>query len=154
MAISLLLVLLGVCLVAWAATPYTALLFLPALYLWLLLDFAQLRARPAAALALVAIGIAPIILLISFYAQQLGLSPGQVAWGALLLLAGGHVGVPLAALWSLASGCAVAAGVFALRAPALPAVPSLHGSREITIRGPLTYAGPGSLGGTESALRR
>ena len=26
--------------------------------------------------------------------------------------------------------------------------------REITIRGPLTYAGPGSLGGTESALRR
>jgi len=25
---------------------------------------------------------------------------------------------------------------------------------EVTIRGPLTYAGPGSLGGTESALRR
>jgi hypothetical protein len=25
---------------------------------------------------------------------------------------------------------------------------------EITIRGPLSYAGPGSLGGTESALRR
>jgi hypothetical protein len=25
---------------------------------------------------------------------------------------------------------------------------------EITIRGPMSYAGPGSLGGTESALRR
>jgi hypothetical protein len=25
---------------------------------------------------------------------------------------------------------------------------------EVTIRGPLSYAGPGSLGGTESALRR
>jgi hypothetical protein len=25
---------------------------------------------------------------------------------------------------------------------------------EITIRGPLSYAGPGSLGGTQSALRR
>jgi hypothetical protein len=24
----------------------------------------------------------------------------------------------------------------------------------VTVRGPLTYAGPGSLGGTESALRR
>jgi hypothetical protein len=27
-------------------------------------------------------------------------------------------------------------------------------STEITIRGPAYYAGPGSLGGTESALRR
>ena len=27
-------------------------------------------------------------------------------------------------------------------------------SSEITVRGPVTYAGPGSLGGTESALRR
>jgi hypothetical protein len=25
---------------------------------------------------------------------------------------------------------------------------------EVTVRGPLSYAGPGSLGGTESALRR
>jgi hypothetical protein len=24
----------------------------------------------------------------------------------------------------------------------------------VTVRGPVTYAGPGSLGGTESALRR
>ena len=28
------------------------------------------------------------------------------------------------------------------------------GETVVTIRGPLTYAGPGSLGGTESALRR
>jgi hypothetical protein len=26
--------------------------------------------------------------------------------------------------------------------------------RPVSIRGPLSYAGPGSLGGTESALRR
>ena len=26
--------------------------------------------------------------------------------------------------------------------------------RPVTVRGPVTYAGPGSLGGTESALRR
>jgi len=25
---------------------------------------------------------------------------------------------------------------------------------DVTVRGPVTYAGPGSLGGTESALRR
>jgi hypothetical protein len=31
---------------------------------------------------------------------------------------------------------------------------ALPGERiEVTIRGPMTYAGPGSLGGTESALR-
>src|SRR5207244_2648869 len=28
------------------------------------------------------------------------------------------------------------------------------GPEEVTVRGPVTYAGPGSLGGTESALRR
>jgi hypothetical protein len=28
------------------------------------------------------------------------------------------------------------------------------GAGAVTIRGPLGYAGPGSLGGTESALRR
>jgi len=34
------------------------------------------------------------------------------------------------------------------------AEPGAGGAAEIRTRGPLTYAGPGSLGGTESALRR
>jgi hypothetical protein len=151
--VSILAVLVAACLLAWMANPFVALLLLPALYLWLFLVSPELRARRGAAPALVAIGLAPIILLVAFYAQQLGLGPGQVAWTAILLLAGGHVGVLAAALWSVIFGCAVAAAIFAHRAPRALPVPWPDGA-EITIRGPLTYAGPGSLGGTESALRR
>src|SRR5262249_3749215 len=98
-------------------------------------------------------GLAPIILLIAFYAQQLGLGPGQVAWPAILLLAGGHIGVLAAALWAVTLGCAVAAGIFAHKAQsALPV--SWPDGAERPIAGPLPYAGSGSLGGTESALRR
>jgi hypothetical protein len=152
--LSILLVLFAVSLVAWALNPFTALLLVPALYLWLLLLSPELRSRPGGAIALVAIGAAPFVLLVSFYAHQLGLGPGQMAWAAVLLLAGGHVGVPAAALWSLGFGCAVGAGVFALKAPAAARVRLPEGSAKITIRGPISYAGPGSLGGTESALRR
>ena len=70
------------------------------------------------------------------------------------LLAGGHVGVVAAMLWSLALGCAAVALLLALTPVALPEVPGPDERVEITIRGPLSYAGPGSLGGTESALRR
>ena len=31
---------------------------------------------------------------------------------------------------------------------------SAGGDRPVTVRGPLSYAGPGSLGGTDSAMRR
>jgi hypothetical protein len=129
-------------------------LLVPALYLWLLLLSPELRSRPGGTIALVAIGVAPFVLLVSFYAHQLGLGPGQMAWTGVLLLAGGHVGIPAAALWSLGLGCAVGAGVFALKAPAAAPVRLHDGSAKITIRGPISYAGPGSQGGTESALRR
>jgi pimeloyl-ACP methyl ester carboxylesterase len=74
--------------------------------------------------------------------------------GPVLLVAGGHVGLLAALLWSLALGCAAAAVLLVLRAPRAPAGPQSADGVEVTIRGPLSYAGPGSLGGTESALRR
>jgi hypothetical protein len=52
----------------------------------------------------------------------------------------------------VAAGCAMAAVVLAWRTRPAPRTP--EGEPRITVRGPLTYAGPGSLGGTESALRR
>jgi hypothetical protein len=64
------------------------------------------------------------------------------------------VGLGAALLWSVALGCAAAMTRLVLtQAPPVrrPAAPEID---EITIRGPLSYAGPGSLGGTESALRR
>jgi hypothetical protein len=157
--LTLLSVLVTIALLAWLGNPLTALLALPALHLWLALadpqrlDIGRLPRR-AVSLALVVLGAAPLLLLVAFYAHQLGLGAGDVAWMAVLLLAGGHVGVLGAILWSGALGCLAAAAWVALDVlPAPIGVPSVE-AVEVTIRGPLSYAGPGSLGGTESALRR
>jgi hypothetical protein len=103
---------------------------------------------------LVALGLVPLGLLISFYAHQLGLSVGAVAWNAIALVAGGHVGLGGALLWSVAFGCLAGALMLALTPSAEPLSGGPEQRSEVTIRGPLSYAGPGSLGGTESALRR
>jgi hypothetical protein len=152
--LAVLAVLLGVGVVAWVRNPYAALLVLPALHLWLLLVSPQTRPPRPAALALVALALAPIALLIAFYARELGVGPGGIAWEVVLLLAGGHIGIAAAAMWSLAFGCVVAATLLALTPPAALDRPRADGGAPVRIRGPLSYSGPGSLGGTESALRR
>jgi hypothetical protein len=156
--LSMLLVAVAVALLTWISDPLTALLAVPALHLWIAIASPELvasgeRARRVAALALVALGLLPLLLLIAFYADQLGMGVGAVAWMSVLLLAGGYVGFGAAILWSVAFGCAGAAVMLAGRS--VPGAPGVRpGTRvEVTIRGPMSYAGPGSLGGTESALR-
>ncbi len=155
----MLLVVIGLTLLVWVANPFTALLALPALHLWLVLaspdrlEIGQ-RSPRLASLALVALGALPLALLIFFYAHELGLGVGELAWMAVLLLAGGHVGLGGAILWSVAFGCVAAAAMLAVRALRPPPGPRAADGIEVTIRGPMSYAGPGSLGGTESALRR
>jgi Peptidase family M28 len=152
--IATLLVLLLVACVAWAFNPYAALLVVPGLHLLLPVADAERRPRSLAGLGLLALALVPLALLIAFYAHQLGYGPGGVAQTAVLLLAGGHVGVLTAAVWCVALGCGVAIALIALTAPADPVGLGPDERSEVTIRGPLSYAGPGSLGGTESALRR
>ncbi len=159
--VALLLVLLAVCFVVWMLNPVAALLLLPATHLWLLTASSPERSEIGRSpgrftgLVVVALALLPPALLVSFYVDRLGLGPGEVAWSAVLLLAGGHVGVLEALAWSVAFGCAAAGVMLALRShPALPTGSGMKGRDEITIRGPLSYAGPGSLGGTKSALRR
>ncbi len=169
-ALGMLLVLGGLTVVVWVFDPLTSLLLVPALNLWLVLAAAPIGAWGASgrgtgasriqALVLVALGVVPLALLVAFYAHQLRLGPGGVAHTALLLLAGGRVGLAGAVLWSVAFGCLAAALLVAL-------APSGAGEEDagaprgwlddrepIKIRGPLSYAGPGSLGGTESSLRQ
>jgi len=154
--------------VVWVVAPLTSLLLLVGLHVWLL--FAS-PLRPSAgrggrvspaALVLVAIGAVPVAALAAVYAAQLQLGWGAAAHTALELLAGGRIGIAGAALWSVGFGClaAILAVALAAEAPAPagagPGGPDEGGSgdEKITIRGPGSYAGPGSLGGTESALRR
>jgi hypothetical protein len=81
----------------------------------------------------------------------LRLGPHELAWGA-ALAAGSGAGAGTTLLF--AALLAAAAGV--LRVALARRRSGEHESRagEIRTRGPLSYAGPGSLGGTESALRR
>jgi hypothetical protein len=159
--LAMMLVAVPVAIVVWLANPYTALLALPALHLWLVLATRERleiapRLRRLGSLALVALGLLPLALLILFYAGQYAMGAGEVAWAATLLVAGGHVGFLATVLWSVALGSAAAATAIALVAQdAEPLTGTGPGQRrDVTIRGPLSYAGPGSLGGTESALRR
>jgi hypothetical protein len=133
----------------WIVNPFAAALLVPALHVWLLVTVPEIRIRPAAAVALVAAALAPVALIAAYYAQQLGLGLAEVPWTALLLVAGGHVGVFAALAWCVLLGCLVAVlAIVRARARGAPE------TEEPTTRGPVTYAGPGSLGGTESALRR
>lgn len=158
--LAVLLVLLAVSVLVWLINPYTALLIVPALHLWLPIVSPEwrnsgTRAHRVRALALVALSLTPLALLIAFYARQLGFNAGQAAHAAVLLLAGGYISPVGILVWSLAFGCLAGILLVALSAPA-PLLPG-EGNGErlaITVRGPMSYAGPGSLGGTESALRR
>ncbi|HYV15265.1 MAG TPA: M28 family peptidase [Conexibacter sp.] len=149
-AIATLLVLCGVTLGIWAANPYAALLLVPALHLWLFAVESEPRARRPVALALFAAGLVAPLLVAYAYARQFGLDPFELAWMGLLLVAGGGIGFVAVLAWSIVLGCSAAVLAIIMRAERLDAA----AAPPVTVRGPATYAGPGSLGGTESALRR
>ena len=69
---------------------------------------------------------------------------------AVLLVAGGHASPLSWVLWSIVASCVAAAVAIAWRGRARVEPPAPTSS----VRGPLGYAGPGSLGGVESTLRR
>ncbi len=152
--IATLLVLALLACIVWVFNPYAALLIVPGLHLLLPVASPERRPRPIAGLALLLLALIPLALLLAFYARELGYGPGELVWTATLLLAGGHIGVLAAAGWSIACGCAVAIALLALTPPADPIGLGPDDEHpQVSIRGPLSYAGPGSLGGTESALR-
>jgi hypothetical protein len=107
--------------------------------------------HPAVRLALLVAGLAPLVIGLMYYMITLGYDPIRFAWAVVLMVAGGHIGVLAALEWSVALGCVLSVGTIAgwavRRERQLEEAP-------VTVRGPVTYAGPGSLGGTESALRR
>jgi hypothetical protein len=137
--------------VLWLANPYAAALLVPGAHLLLVVVAREVRLRRALAFALVVLAAVPFALVDLSIAGQLGLSPGDFAWFCVLLVAGGIVGPFGWVVWSLVVVCLLTAARFALRARRSAAPTEPH---EVTVRGPITYAGPGSLGGTESALRR
>lgn len=149
-ASGLLLVLCVAALAIWVSNPFAAALLIPALHLWLWAAAPDLRLRRGVALALWIGGLVAPALVIVYYARSLGVDPLGLAWSATLLVAGGHLSVLTVVEWSVIAGCALSLVLIAARSVKQAEPQELP----VTIRGPVTYAGPGSLGGTKSALRR
>jgi hypothetical protein len=140
----------AVVLALWVGNPYAAALAIPAVHVWMWTSSPDVPLPRAAGVALVLAALAPLALVGIVDDRAFGLDVAHGVWFWILLVAGGHVPFGAWVLWSLFAGCAVAATLIALRGRR----PTEGEPQDVTVRGPVTYAGPGSLGGTESALRR
>ena len=151
-AAAFLLVMCGVTLVLWLENPFAAALVVPALHLWMWIVAPETRLRAPWVVLLFLAGLVPGALAAVYYAAALGLGPVSAAWNAVLMLAGGSVSIISAIEWSVVLGCTVSLAVMIVRIVRQPRAQPAE--VPITMRGPISYAGPGSLGGTRSAMRR
>ncbi|MGI8946152.1 MAG: hypothetical protein ACR2GL_07945 [Thermoleophilaceae bacterium] len=135
----------------WALNPYSVLILVPALHLWILATLVDPPPARRTRLIMVAAGLLLPVLLVTYDLITLQLDPASGAWYLFLLVTGGHVSVVSALL-----GCVLAAALGSVAAIAGARHPEAEGGAGDTpsVRGPGSYAGPGSLGGTSSALRR
>lgn len=148
--IAVVLVAVAVATVMWLANPYAAALLIPALHIWLFALAPELRMPRGLRMFVVGLGLVPVAVVALALARSLGLGGFDAAWQPVVLTAGGHISLLSVLLWSIFAGCAAAALLVAAHGRAAADDDEIA----ITVRGPKTYAGPGSLGGTESALRR
>ena len=135
-------------LAVWVANPFTALLMAPLAHLWLFASMPELRGRRAIAAVLAAGGLVVPLLAVAGVATQLG--SGLLApWDLLLMFTGRHFGPLLAIPLCVLGGCLLAILAAAGSPRPIPVAPA----RRARVLGP-GYAGPGSLGGTGSAVPR
>jgi hypothetical protein len=149
-AAAFLLVLCVVALVLWIANPFAAALLVPALHVWMWIVAPEERLPVPWAVVLFLVGLVPGAVAAYYYAAVFGLGAAPAAWNAVLMLAGGEVSLLAALEWSVVLGCVVSLALMLVRIARQPR----PAEAPVTTRGPITYAGPGSLGATRSALRR
>jgi hypothetical protein len=140
-------------LLLWVTNPYAGLLVVPAAHLWLL---AMLLAGPPPRrlrALLLGLGVLPPLVVAIYYLFALSIDPLEGAWYLLLLVTGHTVAPGTTFVGCVMLGTLCAAAELVYRQPGVapddespPEGPSVYG--------PGAYAGPGSLGGTESAIRR
>jgi hypothetical protein len=149
-AAALLIVMCALSIAIWVTNPFAAALFVPALHIWMWVLMPETRMHPALRASLFLAGLAPPLLVLAYYMITLGFNPITFAWTGAMMIASGQI-TPLVALeWCAAGACAV----WGVTIAAWGARQERRQETPVTVRGPVTYAGPGSLGGTKSALRR
>jgi hypothetical protein len=152
---ALALVLSAATLLVWIVNPFTALLLIPALHLWLIAAIAEVPRRGPVPVLLAAVGLLPFVAVILYYLSRLSLDPLHGVWYLFLLVFSGDIGILAcvsACLLVGVFGSLVAILVARARKP--PPSARMEEPEPASIFGPGGYAGPGALGGTESALRR
>lgn len=143
------LVLCAACSVLWVLDPYAALLATPALHLWVLAML--LEPRPRRRLRVIALvgGLVPPAIVALYYSVALGLNPLHGAWYLLMSIMGGTPSLVTLVVW-----VALAASFAAVARSVLVSDPEDESPERRPLRAVPSYAGPGSLGGTESAIPR
>ena len=144
------LVLCMVTVALWLENPFAAALMVVALHCWLWIVGPENRLRTPWAILLLLAGLVPGVLAALYYGMVLGLGVAPGAWNAVLMLAGGDYSVLAALEWSVVLGCVVSLVLIMVRIARQPPPAEVP----VTVRGPITYAGPGSLGATRSTIRR
>ena len=135
----------------WFVNPFAALLAVPAVHLWMLATLTETLPPRRVRGLMVAVGVLPALLVATYHLFVLHVDPLSGAWYLLLLVTGHVVGLVSALIGCVWLGalCAAFAIVRSSRDPERPS--AREGPR---VYGPGSYAGPGSLGGTESAIKR
>ena len=147
-AVALALVLSIEVLLVCVADPFSALMLVPAAHLCVLAALPERPRRSLLAAGILVGGLLLPVLAVGYYGSRLDLGGDLVAY-ALLILGSALGSVWTAVLSSLLAGTLVSAAIVCLARARLE-----EADEPVTVRGPVTYAGPGSLGGTESALNR
>jgi hypothetical protein len=128
--------------------PFTALILMPAAHVAVLAALPRRPRRAWIAGATLAVALALPLVAVVYYGTRLDLGFDPTSYALMLLGSAGSS--PLTALlFSLVAGTLTSALI-----AAFGVVERREADAPVTVRGPATYAGPGSLGGTESALRR
>ena len=150
-AVAVSLVLSVALLALWTVNPYSALLLAPALHLWLLAVLVDPSPPLRARVAMILGGLLLPALLALYDLATLSVDPLSGAWYGFLLVTGGHVSAASALI-----GCVLAGVLGSMLSIVRLGRDGAERRRPETpsVRGPAGYAGPGSLGGTDSALPR
>jgi len=135
---------LAICIV----DPFTALVLVPAAHLCVLAALPERPRRPVLAGGMLAGALILPLLALVYYGDRFGLGADLFSY-ALLLVESATGSIWTAVLGSLVAGTLASAAIVAAAQTPVEQVDDT-----VTVRGPASYAGPGSLGGTESALRR
>lgn len=137
-------------LATWVVNPAAAAVMVPAVIIWPVVLDAGMRPGRIAAFLGVLIGLLPIIALLENLLTRypLGDLSSAASW-FVSLVAAGDVGLFPQLWFALLAGCSIGALLLARHGRFTD-----PGDAQVTVRGPVSYAGPGSLGGVDSALER